>query len=189
MEYNDFELIYMIKEEEEALSYMIKKYEPLFKKFAYSFVKMHKYKGLDPEDIVQHLRITLCFVVDRYDTQRDVLFYSYLLTCLKRSVLNYTRKLVRRPDCYNYMDLENYDNLSEFVSDFDMFNNLVDSEYEKEIINFKNSLNSLDAQIFELRYNGFSYGDIAILLEIDTKKVDNQLLRIRKKLEKVLLFS
>ena len=87
------------------------------------------------------------------------------------------------------MDLENYDNLSEFVSDFDMFNNLVDSEYEKEIINFKNSLNSLDAQIFELRYNGFSYGDIAILLEIDTKKVDNQLLRIRKKLEKVLLFA
>ena len=189
MEYNDFELIYMINEEEEALSYLIKKYEPLFKKFAYSFVKRYKYKGLDPEDIIQHLRITFCCVIDRYDTQRDVLFYSYLLTCLKRSALNYTRKLIRRPDCYSYMDLENYDNLSEFVSNFDMFDNFIDSEYEREIINFKNSLSSLDAQIFELRYNAFSYADIASLLEIDIKKVDNQLLKIRKKLEKNLFFS
>ena len=189
MEYNDYELVYMVKEDEEALNYMIKKYEPLFRSFAYSFVKKHKYKGLDPEDIVQHLRITLCYAIDRYDSQRDVLFYSFLLTCLKRSVANFTRKQLNKPDCYNYMDLDNYDNLEEFKSSFDMYDYYIDSEYEKEIINFKNSLSTLDAQIFELRYNGFSYGDIASLLEINEKKVDNQLLKIRKKLEKYLLFS
>ena len=189
MEYNDYELVYMIKEDEEALNYMVRKYEPLFRSFAYSFDKKHKYKGLDPEDLIQHQRITLCYAIDRYDSRKDVLFYSYLLTCLKRSISNYARKLLNRPDCYNYMDIENYDNLEGFISDFDMFDNFIDTEYEKDIINFKNSLNSLDAQIFELRYNGFSYKNIASLLEIDEKKVDNQLLKIRKKLEKYFLFS
>ena len=87
------------------------------------------------------------------------------------------------------MDIENYDNLDGFISSFDMYNNFIDAEYEREIINFKNSLSFLDAQIFELRYNGFSYRNIASLLEIDAKKVDNQLLKIRKKLEKYFLFS
>ena len=189
MEYNDYELVYMVKEDEEALNYMIKKYEPLFKSYAYSFTKKHRYKGLDPEDLIQHLRITLCYAIDRYDSRKDVLFYSYLLTCLKRSVSNYGRKLLNKPDCYNYMDIENYDNLDCFVSSFDMYDNLIDTEYEREIIDFKNSLSFLDAQIFELRYNGFSYRNIADLLEIDPKKVDNQLLKIRKKLEKYFLFS
>ncbi len=189
MQYNDYELIYMIKEDEEALSYMVKKYEPLFRKLSYSFAKKYQNKGIDYEDLVQQCRITLCQVIDKYDYNRDIVFYSYLLICLRRSLHNYTRGLDNKPDCYNYMDVLNYENLSEFTLDIDVLNDYIDYEFERDIINFKNSLDSLDACVFELRYNNFSYKDIASLLEINVKKVDNTLLKIRKKMEKYFLFS
>lgn len=189
MEYNDYELVYMIRENEEALEYMVKKYEPLFKKFAYSFVLKYKNKGIEIEDIIQHCRIILCRTLDMYNPNNDVLFYSYLMVSLKRGVINYISRNSYKHESYNYMDIERYDDLGYLVSSYDAYENYVDYEMETSIINFKNSLNFFDAQIFELRYNSFSYKDIASLLDIEVKKVDNILLKIRKKLEKYFLFS
>lgn len=189
MNYNDYELIYMIGEDEEAFSYLVKKYEPLFKKMAYSFAKKYAYKGIDAEDIVQQCRITLCNVVDKFDYNSDVLFYSYLLVCLKRAIGNYARSYLRKPDCYYYMDNENFESMSDFAMDFDVSDEYLDYEFESSIRDFVYSLDLLDACIFELRYNNFSYSDIAVLLEIDVKKVDNILFKVRKKMEKYFLFS
>ena len=51
MNYNDFELIYMVCDNEEALAVLMKKYEPLFKKLSYSFAK--KYVSKEPQLQVQ----------------------------------------------------------------------------------------------------------------------------------------
>lgn len=189
MQYNDYELVYMIKEDEDALFWLLKKYEPLFNKLAYSFAKKYRNKGVDFEDVVQQCRITLCYVIDKYNYDRDVLFYSYLLVCLRRAISNYARGYTNKPDCYNYMEIENYENMDEFVDGADVCADYVDYEFELSVIEFKNSLDPLDAQVFELRYNNFSYGDIASLLGINKKRVDNTLLKVRKKMEKYFLFS
>ena len=189
MKYNDYELVYMINEDEEALSFLVKKYEPLFRKLSYSFVQKHKYKGIDPEDIIQHCRIALCHIVDKFDSNKDVLFYTYLLVCIKGSISNYARSFIDKPDCYNYMDMENYENHENFIMNFDLYDNHISYEIQEQIIDFKNSLTDLYSQVFELRYNDFSYKEIAILLDIDEKRVDNILLNVRKKLEKYFLFS
>lgn len=189
MNYNDYELIYMIGEDEEAFSYMVKKYEPLFKKMAYSFAKKYEFKGIDPEDIVQQCRITLCNVLDKFDYNSDVLFYSYLLVCLKRSIGNYARSYIRKPDCYYYMENDNFESMSEFAFDYDVYENYDNYEIEMSIKEFSYSLDLLDSCVFLLRYNGFSYNDIAVLLEINRKKVDNILIKVRKKMEKYFLFS
>lgn len=189
MQYNDNELIYMIKEDEEALNFLMKKYEPLFRSLSYSFAKKYNYRGIEIDDLVQQCRITLCKVVDRYDSNREVLFYSYLLLCLKGSMLKFCKKYYVKTDNFNYMDIENYDDILELASDVDVFEEYSDYDFLEKVISFKNSLDFLDAQVFELRYNGFSYKDIAILLEISKKKVDNILVKIRKKMEKYFLFS
>ena len=188
MQYDDYELVYMIREDEEMLSYMLKKYEPLFRKLAYSFVKSNPRKGLDVEDLVQQCRITTCYAIDRYNESNDILFYSYLLVCLKRGILNFSRKYLSKPDSYSYMEFENYENSSEFIDNFDTFEVVGDDLFQSEIIDFKHSLKDLDAAIFELRYNGFSYKEIATLLDINLKKVGNSLLQIRKKILKYFLF-
>ena len=105
MQYNDNELIYMIKEDEEALNFLIEKYEPLFRSLSYSFAKKYSYRGIEVEDLVQQCRITLCKVVDRYDYNREVLFYSYLLVCLKGAILKYCRKYHVKTDNFNYMEV------------------------------------------------------------------------------------
>lgn len=189
MEYSDYELVYMIREDEEAFSYMVKKYEPLFKKLAHSFVKSHPNKGLDVEDIIQQCRISVCFALDRFDQNNEVLFYSYLVVCLRRAINNFARSYISKPDVFYYMDIENYEDLNGFVSDLNIEKNVIDSDFSLELIKFKHTLDFMDSCVFELRYNGFTYSDIAKLLEINNKKVDNTLLKVRKKLEKYFLFS
>ena len=189
MKYNDYELVYMIRENEDALEFLLKKYEPLFKKLACSFVLKYKNKGLEVDDIMQQCRIILCKTVDMYNPNSDVLFYSYLAVCLKRGIINYAKRVMDKNSHYNYMDIDGYENLNEFISPYDAFYNYIDYDFQTDIINFKNSLSFMDSSIFELRYNGFSYKDIASLLELDVKKIDNALLKIRKKLEKYILFS
>ena len=189
MKYNDYELVYMIKENEEALEYLLKKYEPLFKKLAFSFAFKYKNRGLDVEDIIQHCRIILCRTIDMYNPNNDVLFYSYLVVCLKRGIINFVNRNMYKHTQYNYMEVEDYDNLDSFIDIYDAYENYVDYEVQTSIINFKNTLSFLDANIFELRYNGFTYKEISSLLGIEVKKVDNSLLKVRKKLEKYFLFS
>jgi len=189
MNYNDFELIYMVCDNEEALAVLMKKYEPLFKKLSYSFAKKYVSKGVDFEDLMQHCRITFCKVIDKYDYNSDVLFYSYLLICLRGAMFNFTRNYNKKLECFSYMDNEDYENFNEFVSDINIYDEYNDYDYQRKIIDFKYSLSFFDMQVFELRYNSFSYGEIADLLDVNKKKVDNTLLKIRKKMEKYFLFS
>ena len=80
MNYNDYELVYMIKEDEDMLPVLIKKYEPLFWKLSHSFIKSYEHKGLDIEDLIQQCRITLCYAIDKYNSSNDVLC-AYLYWC------------------------------------------------------------------------------------------------------------
>ena len=78
--------------------------------------------------------------------------------------------------------------MNDFVDNVCIDNILIDREFMIKVIEFKHSLNYLDSWILELRLNGFMYKEIAMLLDIDKKKVDNSLLKTRKKLEKHFLF-
>ena len=189
MGYTDYELIYMVKENEEVLEYMLKKYEPLFYKLAHSFAFKYENRGLDIEDIVQYCRIVFCRVIDTYNPDNETLFFSYLVVCLKRSIISYVNRHVNKCEEVNYMDLEEYDNLGFFASSYDAYENYNEYEIEQSIRRFQTTLTIEQGRVFELRYNGFAYKDIASLLEIDVKKVDNILVSIRKKIEKYFLFS
>lgn len=188
MKYSDFELAYLVKEEEEIFNYLIKKYEPLFRKIAKSLVTKFPYKGLDMDDLVQQGRIATCYALDRFDQRNDILLYSYIYLCVKRAMFNYARSYINKPDCYTYMGVKEYENMNDFVDNVCIDNILIDREFMIKVIEFKHSLNYLDSWILELRLNGFMYKEIATLLDIDKKKVDNSLLKTRKKLEKHFLF-
>ena len=188
MEYNDYELVYLVKENEEALEYMMEKYEPLFYKIARSFLNKYKNTDLDIEDIVQYCRIVFCKVIDVFNPDAEIIFITFLFICLKRSVNRFVNKHSSDVEI-SYMDYDKIDYLDYLVAPYDAFENYNDYEIQMKIKEFQNSLTAEYGRVFELRYNGFSYKDIASLLEIDAKRVDNILLSIRKKMEKQFLFS
>ena len=64
---------------------------------------------------------------------------------------------------------------------------LLKNENEDELINkAKELLTDLETQVFELKINGFSYKEIAEILDKDQKAIDNALQRIRSKVKDIL---
>lgn len=183
MQYNDYELIYMVKENEEVFDYLLEKYEPLFKKLSYSFYNKNINKGIDVEELMQNCRITLYYAINKYDEKKEVLFYSYLLMCLNGMLKSYYKKYIKRPEVLNI-----YNNNVDYLTVQDVYNDYIDYDLQNKIIDFKNSLSFIESCVFELWYNEFSYKDIAVLLEISAKRVDNILVKVRKKMEKNFLF-
>lgn len=184
--YNDDELIYMIRENksDDALNIMFKKYEPLFRKISQEFIKKNKYKGLDLDDLLQQCRLATYNALQKYDNDNETLFYTYLLVCVRRSLSHYIRNVKDTPDVFYYMDDE--EKFSNTVGDGDISEDLDTFNFYSLIRDFSLELKFIDSCIFELKLNNFSYKEITTLLGINYKKVDNSLLKTRKKLEKFL---
>lgn len=83
--------------------------------------------------------------------------------------------------------------LSDIVEDKSILNSptlFLDNSYlEEEIINFKHSLDFRTSLVFELRYNGFKYREIATLLDISIGIVDASIHNCKEKLKKSLKLS
>lgn len=189
-QYNDYELIYMIKESsEEALKIIIDKYDPIIKNMAFSYAKKYSMFNFDVDDLIQEGRIALYNSISKFDENKNILFYSFLLICVKRAMNNVVRKAFRKQDLLidDYVENDNYDMNIPDKTNYQPFNILEDIEMDKHIIYFKNSLSDLESAIFELRLNNFKYAEIAKLLDIKVKKVDNEMMKIKIKLKKYLL--
>lgn len=184
MNYSDNELIYMIKEDESVLSVLIEKYEPLYRKLSFSFLQKYKNVGIDIDDLIQQCRIATCYALECYNFNTNAKFFSYLVVCLNRAIRNYARVFFKECNVSYY----SYDYLANVSSGEDVYDSVLEFDILNTIKNFTLNLKFIDSCIFELRMNNFSYSEIAKLLDIKVKKVDNSLLRSRKKLEKVLKF-
>ncbi len=79
--YNDYELLYLIREGSEfALNYLFKKYDVLIYKVAFKF-----YPNDDKfEDLLQEGRMVLYRCINKFDFNKGTSFYSFFNVCLKR---------------------------------------------------------------------------------------------------------
>jgi RNA polymerase sporulation-specific sigma factor len=182
--YNDYELVYLIREDsEEAMELMMRKYDPLIKSVvSYYFKKFDNFK-VDFDDMVQEARLSLFMSLKKYDCDSGIAFYSFFLVCLKRKIYNYIRDISTKKMSYSLYD-DNSENGFDIKEKYYYGPSYIcENDFILEnIIKFKNSLNNFDSCIFELRYNSFSYKDISSLLDIKMKKIDNTMIKIRKEL-------
>ena len=188
--YNDYELMYLISENnEDAYQTVFDKYQPLILKEAIKYFFFAQKLGISKEDLIEEGKIGLYKAIKQYNN--DVEFFTFASLCIKRSILkiiakNTTTKEKIVSEAINIDD--NNDNFLYYKTqkDEDFVQIIIDRDFESKIIEFKNELNMTDSLIFELKYNGFSYKEISILMDIKTKTVDNRLLNIRNKLKKYL---
>ena len=186
---NDYELVYMIGEQDDdVLKLLFDKYDDVLKLWSNYYHKIYKKFNIPVDELIQEGKIGLYYAIKNYNEAKDVKFYTFALLCIKRSMMACIAKWTR---CKNLMYTNTflYDETFVSINNYEVNPEIIfeSYEYEKMIINFKNSLDFLDANIFELRYNSFSYMDIATLLGINKKKVDNSLIKIREKLKKYML--
>lgn len=190
---NDYEIIYMIEESDEAQDLLFEKYRPIIINIASKYKLEAKSLGLELDDLIQEGYVGLYSAIRKYNPNQNVLFYTYALVSIRSKILNclkingalkfqnLNKSISLSKPVFNDDDLS----LIDYIVDKSAINpNTVIEEIETidHITNFMYSLDIDVACFFELNLNGFSNTDISKLMDCSYKRVANNLFRIRKKL-------
>lgn len=192
---NDYELLYLIAEKDEnAYNSIYTKYSNMIKIQAKKMHRKSKYLGISYDDIYQAGLYGLAMAINNYDEKEGVLFY----TCANTFILREIQNLIHNHNRCKHNILSDslslnaeIDSDGNVVLDFiENQNNSIKEYYENLTINklldFKYELPFLHSLIYELRLNNFTNQEIATLLEIKYKTIDNALMNIKGKLKKQL---
>lgn len=199
MEYedNDYELLYLISEDnEEAKELFYKKYKPTIEIKAKKYYPMVKTSGIELNDLMQEGMIGLSKAINDYQEQKNIKFVTFANTCIERQILTFVRSITRDKHklLNSSLSMDTTINssgrpLKDVVSDDknvnpeDLFiENELATELDKEI---SNKLSDQEREVFILRMKGFSYKEISILLNITPKSVERTIARAKNKIENI----
>lgn len=196
-EYNDYQLIDMIAEQNEFAEQIIyEKYRPLIISKANKYFPLVKNKGVEINDLIQEGLIGLADAVRKYKDNRDAQFKTFANLCIEREIQTYVTKTNR----FKHQTLNSALSLSaeikdgettfmEFLSDetANPINHVLDKDRIELIMDkLNNVLSDIEKQVFELKRANFSYKEIADLLGRNPKTIDNALQRIKIKFRNVI---
>jgi len=192
---NDYELLYLVSEnDEEAYNDICTKYEKLIKTKAKNIYKKCRYIGVSIEDLYGAGLYGLSLAIKNFNDKGNNLFYTVATTYITNEILSF----VRNQDRNKHSILSSSMPLDKEIDDegntveklIGISTNTIDEYYDNldsiNFLNYKYDLSIQQSLIYELKLNNFSNREIATLLDIDYKKVDNALTCIRNKLKKCI---
>ena len=178
--YNDYELISMVRENDEFSYYsLFEKYKPIVKNISKEFYDRYSDYGYDYDDFIQEGYVGFQNALNKYDSSKGALFYTFVELCIRRRLLSFTKNIT--------LPKRNISN-KYFVSldDLDVGDNSVslndELDYEDTMNTIKDVLYSLDLKYtapFELKMNNFSLKEISILLEVSINSVSYRVNLVR----------
>jgi RNA polymerase sporulation-specific sigma factor len=189
MEYNDFELVSLIRESnEEAREILYNKYKPIIvKKSTDQIYKLGSY-GMEINDLIQEGYIGLDNAINCFNEKENTSFYTFALLCIDRQIITYIKKNTNNKamvlnDAINLDDGKEY----LFRDNTDIEGSFINKEDVKEFINLIcDSLSDIEKKVFSLKLEGYDIGEIANLLNKDTKVIYNTLHRIKYKIKLIM---
>ena len=99
--YNDYELISMVKENDEnSYDILYQKYLPIIKKIASNYYFKYSNYGYDYEDFLQESHLAFQRALRYFDESRNSLFYTFVTVCLNRRLLSFSQRIVLKSDQY-----------------------------------------------------------------------------------------
>lgn len=174
---NDYEILYLVKENDDIdYAILYEKYRPLVYKIALKYKSIFKTFGYELDDLMQIGYMSLFNAIKHFESDIS-LFYTYSLNVIEYGIINEIRKNNTNKrkvlnDSISYDVLVPNSNLSYIEIIPDTKENIYDiNDNYEELIVFKNTLPFMVSCIFELKYEGFSDKEIALLLEISLKEV------------------
>lgn len=189
MEYNDFELVSLIRENnKEAREILYNKYKPIIvKKSTDQIYKLGSY-GMEINDLIQEGYIGLDNAINCFNEKENTSFYTFALLCIDRQIITYIKKNTNNKamvlnDAINLDDGKEY----LFRDNTDIEGSFINKEDAKEFINLIcDSLSDIEKKVFSLKLEGYDIGEIANLLNKDTKVIYNTLHRIKYKIKLIM---
>ena len=180
-ELDDNEILYMIEENNDNYAYLIQKYRPLVIKICQTYLKEGKDLGYEFDDLIQIANMGIMDAVNTYLENKNVLFYTYMVKCIKNKIRNELRNqntnkkiTLNKAISYDKIVPGIFCPLIDIIPDEtspDPFQSLVEKEMEIKYINFINSLPLEMALVFEMKQDGFKEKQIQAFSRLDRKTV------------------
>ncbi len=179
-----------------AIEYIFSKYMGLVR----SKSKVYFLVGAEKEDIVQEGLIGLHKAIRDFNPQKKRMFRSFADMCINRqlitavkgstrqkhiplnSSISLNRKLYEEENDTTMLDVIENERVS---NPEDIFLNEEKGLYFRKLMT--EILSDLESKVIEMYLEGRSYQEIAQILELSPKVIDNALQRAKKKFEKALL--
>ncbi len=133
------------------------------------------------EDAVQEANIALYTAVRDYKSQKSA-FSTFAQLCIKRSVMDVLKKRARKKSIPDEL-LAPIDEAVVIDSNTPEKIFFEREDYKALTDNIRLELSTLEYKVLQLHLSGAGYTEIASILKISEKSVDNALSRIRKKLK------
>ena len=186
--YNDYELISLVRENDEFSYYsLFEKYKPIVKNISKEFYDRYSDYGYDYDDFIQEGYVGFQNALNKYDSSKGALFYTFVELCIRRRLLSFTKNITlpkRNISNKYFVSLDDLDVRDNSVSLND------ELDYEDTMNTIKDVLYSLDLKYtapFELKMNNFSLKEISILLEVSINSVSYRVNLVRDEIRTRIL--
>lgn len=194
---SDYELLYLISENnEDAKKLFYEKYKPIIEMKVKKYISYVESRGYDYNDLVQEGMIGLSRAITDYKTQKDVQFNTFANVCIERQIFSFLRNIDSGKhkvlnDSISFDTTTNtYGKSLDQILDDKNINpetSFVQNEETNDLFdNILNELTEKESEVFKLRSQGFTYKEIASLLNISEKSVSKAIEKIKIKAKKVL---
>ncbi len=181
MKYNDYELLYMVREKDEYSSrFLLEKYYPIIKNISIEYYNKYKDYGYDLEDFIQEALLAFYRAVDTFSENKDVLFYTYLCVCIHRRFGSFCRRFNSHSKIISNSYLTSLDDVQVVDNSVDIDKTMHFNDICKRLKQILLNLSFEESCIYELKMNNFKYKEIASLLDIDIRNVQSKYNKIIK---------
>lgn len=194
---SDYELLYLISENnEDAKKLFYEKYKPIIEMKVKKYISYVESRGYDYNDLVQEGMIGLSRAITDYKSQKDVQFNTFANVCIERQIFSFLRNIDSGKhkvlnDSISFDTTTNtYGKSLDQILDDKNINpetSFVQNEETNDLFdNILGELTDKESEVFKLRAQGFTYKEIASLLNISEKSVSKAIEKIKIKAKKVL---
>lgn len=170
--------------------------EKIIEKYQYYIIKISQKFFLqdgDKDDLIQEGNIGLLKAIKYYNEKKNIKFITFAILCIKNQIVT----AIRRSNAKKYMILNNSIDLNSKTIETNSKYLYIHKELacpekkllEKELFSAFNkylikNLNKFEKKVFPFLNKKIKYSEIAEILNVSSKKIDNTVQGIRKKIKK-----
>lgn len=187
---DSFEVEALIKAksgDNESFEILLKKYE----KYIYMNTKNYYLIDGEREDLIQEGMIGLLKGIKSFDFNREVSFKTFVIMCMRRQIISALKNSnSKKNQVLNVIYTSSDENIKEKIFKETAPNAEEIFIYKELMQEFKtyseNHFSDLEKNVLKYLIQGYSYGEIAEILEKSNKTIDNTYQRIKLKVKKWL---
>lgn len=170
----------------ESFEKLLKKYE----KYIYMNTKNYYLIDGDKEDLVQEGMIGLLKGIKSFDFSREASFKTFVIMCMRRQIISALKNSNSKKNQILNVSYIDEDKMKENLFEEKSPNAEEVFMYKELMQEFKTysekHFSKLEKEVLRFLINGYSYGEIAEILNKSNKTIDNTYQRIKLKVKKWL---